>query len=205
MFLFVNLSRVVLQAQSQTLILFNVPYVRYPASLIVSQLENVCLQHPLGVLHWMASWSQGMHKSFFFLFYLLLCTMRPVDIRGPLSVALLCHALVHYISGFLRPMAILVLNVFLGCFSRLVLYFCPLPKKKIETKQIDHSLNSDSQNSLFKTMFLIYFLSFCLLHCALSSFPTSSSLFIELFHSTRLPFKSFVFFSTFLLAFTSVR
>jgi len=71
-----------------------------------------------------------MHKSFFFLFYLLLCTMRPVDIRGPLSVALLCHALVHYISGFLRPMAILVLNVFLGCFSRLVLYFCPLPKKK---------------------------------------------------------------------------
>jgi len=157
MFLFVNLSRVVLQAQSQTLILFNVSYVRYPASLIVSQLENVCLQHPLGVLHWMASWSQGMHKSFFFLFYLLLCTMRPVDIRGPLSVALLCLALVHYISGFLRLMAILVLNVFLGYFSCLVLYFCPLPKKN-ETKQIDHSLNSDSQNSLFKTMFLIYFL-----------------------------------------------
>jgi len=78
--------------------------------------------------------------------------------------------------------------------------FVHYPKKMKQSKLITLLIPTHKTHSLRQCSLFISF-SFGLLHCALSSFPTSPSLFIKLFHSARLPFYVFCFLFHFFTCF----
>jgi len=174
-----------------------------PPFLIVTKLETVFLQYPLGVLHWMASWSQGMHKSFSsFSGFTSFCVQQDLLI----SVKLFCCSALSCSVVPCHWPSVADSDSGSGCFPLLLLsrldLFSPLLEKKANKKeQIDNSVDSDSKTHSLRPclLTLLPFAYSTALHGTLPQVLIFPFAFVKLSPCTRLPFSCFCFLSPVLL------